>query len=65
MRAAGAALLAVAAPVLAQPLNASRARTLHAEGRSVEPIVALGTNRVVSLESSAFCVASAAPHPAE
>jgi hypothetical protein len=37
----------------------ARAQTLHVEGRSAEPDAPLGTNRVVSLESTEFSIASA------
>jgi hypothetical protein len=43
----------------------ARARTLRVEGRSAEPEAPLGTNRVVSLESTEFYIASAASHPVE
>jgi hypothetical protein len=38
-----------------------RKKTLRATGRSALPIAPLGTNRVVSLESTEFYVASASP----
>jgi hypothetical protein len=43
----------------------ARRDVLRATGRSALPVAPLGTNRVVSLESTEFYVASAAPVAAE